>query len=69
MPRAIPVGVTVRTVPMQTLFDEAHRVTNIPEAGLKALHRFLRAGADATGADTSSESVGEQQGDGNKAGG
>ena len=62
-----PVGLLSERF-MQTLF-ESHRVTNIPEAGLKALHRFLRAGADATGADTSSESVGEQQGDGNKAGG
>ena len=50
-------------------FNEAHRVVNIPAAGVAALQRFLRAGADATGADTSSESVGEQQGDGNKAGG
>ena len=53
---------------MRTLF-EAHRVVNIPAAGVAALQRFLRAGADATGADTSSELVGEQQGDGNKAGG
>ena len=53
---------------MRTLF-EAHRVVNIPAAGVAALQRFLRAGADATGADTSSEPVGEQQGDGNKAGG
>ena len=50
-------------------FNEAHRVVNIPAAGVAALQRFLRAGADATGADTSSEPVGEQQGDGNKAGG
>ena len=53
---------------MRTLF-EAHRVVNIPAAGVAALHRFLRAGADTTGTDTGGEPVGEQQGDGNKAGG
>ena len=62
-----PVGLLSERF-MRTLF-EAHRVVNIPAAGVAALQRFLRAGADATGADTSSESVGEQQGDGNKAGG
>ena len=50
-------------------FNEAHRVTNIPEAGLKALQRFLRSSADTAGTDTGGELVGEQQGDGNKAGG
>ena len=62
-----PVGLLSERF-MRTLF-EAHRVVNIPAAGVAALQRFLRAGADATGADTSSELVGEQQGDGNKAGG
>ena len=44
---------------MQTLF-EAHRVINIPEAGLKSLQRFLRASdADTRGTEESGESVGE----------
>ena len=46
---------------MQTLF-EAHRVTNIPAAGLAALQRFLRAGADSAGEDKSGESVGDDGG-------
>ena len=62
-----PVGLLSERF-MQTLF-ESHRVTNIPEAGLKALHRFLRSSADTAGTDTGGEPVGEQQGDGNKAGG
>ena len=44
---------------MQTFF-EAHRVVNIPEAGLKSLQRFLRASdADTRGTQASGESVGE----------
>ena len=50
-------------------FHEAHKVVNIPEAGLKSLQQFLRASADTAGTDTGSESVGGEQGDGNKAGG
>ena len=39
---------------------EAHRVVNIPEAGLKSLQQFLRAGnPDNRGTDESGESVGE----------
>ena len=39
---------------------EAHRVVNIPEAGLKALQQFLRAGnPDNRGTEASGESVGE----------
>ena len=62
-----PVGLLSERF-MRTLF-EAHRVVNIPAAGVAALQRFLRAGADTAGTDTGGESVGEQQGDGNKAGG
>lgn len=44
---------------LQTLM-EAHRVTNIPEAGLKALQRFLLASdSDTGGTQESGESVGE----------
>lgn len=44
---------------MQTLF-EAHKVVNIPEAGLKSLQRFLRSSdADAKRKKESGESVGE----------
>lgn len=44
---------------MQTLF-EAHRVTNIPAAGLAALQRFLRTDKNRSeGADEGSEPVGE----------
>ena len=44
---------------LQTLF-EAHKVVNIPEAGLKSLQRFLRASdADTDGPEESGESVGE----------
>ena len=44
---------------MKTL-HEAHRVVNIPEAGLKSLQQFLRAGnPDNRRTDESSESVGE----------
>ena len=39
---------------------EAHRVVNIPEAGLKSLQQFLRAGnPDNRGTEASGESVGE----------
>ena len=44
---------------MKTL-HEAHRVVNIPEAGLKSLQQFLRAGnPDNRGTEASGESVGE----------
>ena len=44
---------------MKTLF-EAHKVVNVPEAGLKSLQRFSRAGnPDNRGTDASGESVGE----------
>ena len=44
---------------METLF-EAHKVVNVPEAGLKSLQRFSRAGnPDNRGTDASGESVGE----------
>ena len=44
---------------MKTL-HEAHRVMNVPEAGLKSLQRFPRAGnPDNRGTDASGESVGE----------
>ena len=47
---------------MQTLM-EAHRVVNIPEAGLKSLQRFLRASnADTSGTQESGESVGDDGG-------
>ena len=50
---------TCRSVLLETLF-EAHRVTNIPEAGLKSLQRFLSASdADTTGTEERGESVGE----------
>ena len=51
-----PVGLLSERF-MRTLF-ESHRVTNIPEAGLKALHRFLRSSADTAGTDTGGEPVG-----------
>ena len=62
-----PVGLLSERF-MRTLF-EAHRVVNIPAAGVAALQRFLRSSADTAGTDTGGELVGEQQGDGNKAGG
>ena len=44
---------------METLF-EAHKVVNVPEAGLKSLQRFSRASnPDNRGTDASGESVGE----------
>ena len=47
---------------MQTLF-EAHKVTNIPEAGLKSLQRFLRASdANTKRKEESGESVGDDGG-------
>lgn len=47
---------------MQTLM-EAHRVTNIPEAGLKSLQRFLRViDRDTGGQEKSGESVGDDGG-------
>ena len=41
---------------METLY-EAHRVTNIPEAGLKSLQRFRAIGRNRDGQDPSGESV------------
>ena len=46
---------------MATLF-EAHRVTNIPAAGLVALQRFLRATQDTEGSEASGEPVGDDGG-------
>ena len=46
---------------MQTLM-EAHRVINIPDAGLKSLQRFLRANADTRRTEESGESVGDDGG-------
>ena len=47
---------------MQTFF-EAHKVTNIPEAGLKSLQRFLRASdANTKRKEESGESVGDDGG-------
>ena len=47
---------------MQTLM-EAHRVVNIPEAGLKSLQRFLRSSdADTRRTQESGESVGDDGG-------
>lgn len=47
---------------MQTLM-EAHRIVNIPEAGLKSLQRFLRSSdADTRRTQESSESVGDDGG-------
>ncbi|MCG8626805.1 MAG: hypothetical protein MJE68_32985, partial [Proteobacteria bacterium] len=47
---------------MQTLF-EAHRVTNIPEAGLKSLQRFLTTNRDRSeGTDEGGEPMDEQHG-------
>ena len=47
---------------LQTLF-EAHKVVNIPEAGLKSLQRFLRASnADTQRTQESGESVGDDTG-------
>ena len=43
---------------MQTLM-EAHRVTNIPEAGLRSLQRHFRSLADSEGQSEDGESVGE----------
>ena len=41
---------------------EAHRVVNIPEAGLRSLQRFFRSNADTTGTEESGESVGDDGG-------
>ena len=46
---------------MQTLM-EAHRVINIPDAGLKSLQRFLRANADTQRTQEGGESVGDDGG-------
>ena len=46
---------------MQTLM-EAHRVVNIPDAGLKSLQRFLRANADTQRTQESGELVGDDGG-------
>ena len=53
-----PVGLLSERY-LKTL-HEAHRVTNIPEAGLKSLQRFLRAGdPDTRRTEESGASVGE----------
>ena len=57
-PKPYPVDVLSERF-METLF-EAHKVVNVPEAGLKSLQRFSRAGnPDNRGTDASGESVGE----------
>ena len=43
---------------LQTLF-EAHRIVNIPDAGLRSLQRHFRSLTDTEGADAARESVGE----------
>ena len=48
---------------MKTLY-EAHRIVNIPEAGLKALQKFLRATKDTGRSEASGESVGDDGGTG-----
>lgn len=49
---------------IKTLY-EAHRIVNIPEAGLKALQKFLRASdRDTGGSEASGESVGDDGGTG-----
>ena len=57
-PKPYPVDVLSERF-METLF-EAHKVVNVPEAGLKSLQRFSRASnPDNRGTDASGESVGE----------
>ena len=46
---------------MQTLF-EAHKVVNIPDAGLRSLQRHFRSLADAEGADAAGEPMGDDGG-------
>ncbi|MDE0681601.1 MAG: hypothetical protein OXI63_01680 [Candidatus Poribacteria bacterium] len=46
---------------MRTLF-EAHRVVNVPAAGVASLRRFLRAARDTKRSDQVSKPLGEQQG-------
>ena len=55
-----PVGLLSERF-LRTLF-EAHRIVNIPAAGVSALRRFLRNAGDAERSDSSGKSVGEQQG-------
>ena len=61
-----PVGLLSERF-MRTLF-EAHRVTNIPAAGVASLRRFLRSSGDtSTGEDTDGEPVRNVQGTGDNA--
>ena len=55
-----PVGLLSERY-LKTL-HEAHRVVNIPEAGLKSLQRFLRSNSDTTGTEKSGASVGDDGG-------
>ena len=55
-----PVGLLSERY-LKTL-HEAHRVVNIPEAGLKSLQRFLRSNADTTGSEESGASVDDDGG-------
>lgn len=55
-----PVGLLSERF-LRTLF-EAHRIVNIPAAGVSALRRFLRNAGDAERSDPSGKPLGEQQG-------
>ena len=57
-----PVGLLSERF-LRTLF-EAHRVVNVPAAGVSALRRFLRNAGDPKRSDPSGKSLGEQQGSG-----
>ena len=55
-----PVGLLSERF-LRTLF-EAHRIVNIPAAGVSALRRFLRNAGDAERSNPSGKPLGEQQG-------
>lgn len=55
-----PVGLLSERF-MRTLF-EAHRIINVPAAGVSALRRFLRNSGDTQWENSSGESLDEQQG-------
>ena len=56
-PTAYPV--TALSERFMRTFFEAHRVINVPAAGVASLKRFLRSAGDREGADKVSESLGE----------
>lgn len=64
-PTPYPVGLLSERF-MRTLF-EAHRVINVPAAGVASLKRFLRSAGERKGADKAGELVGVEQGGGDAA--